>query len=119
LVRDSAALACASTPVAARDSASACSACSLRSTSSSVASGVPAVTNAPTSTRRFNTFPPTRNPSAFDPRADGADEGAVAGLGFVVDGSDQNGPDGGSVLGGDLVTPGKRQRQRSRRRDLR
>jgi hypothetical protein len=56
---------------------------------------------------------------AFDPRADGADEGAVAGLGFVVDGSDQNGPDGGSVLGGDLVTPGKRQRQRSRRRDLR
>jgi hypothetical protein len=36
-----------------------------------------------------------------------------------MDGSDQNGPDGGSVLRGDLVTPGERQRQRSRRRDLR
>ena len=56
---------------------------------------------------------------AFDPRADGADEGAVAGLGFVMDGSDQNGPNGGSVLGGDLVASGERQRQRSRRHDLR
>jgi hypothetical protein len=36
-----------------------------------------------------------------------------------MDGSDQNGPDGGSVLGGDLVASGERQRQRSRRHDLR
>jgi hypothetical protein len=72
------------------------------------------LTIAPTSTSRFNTFPPTRKSQiALHPRADGADEGAVARLGLVMDGGDQNGPDGGGTLRGDLVAAGERQRQGS------
>ena len=110
LARCSEAAACASTPVAARNSASACSACSFRSTSSRVASGWPTSTVWPTSTRRFATLPGTRKPMSVSIRGLMVPTKLRSGdSGFVMHRRDQNRASRGGLFSGLFVAAGQRE----------